>query len=139
MVELGCVLKFNLCAHDLLGVVVPPAATALTVSHRARHKSLELGEATSVDLADATTPVAEVVPDCSRRQINPGATDLLLSLVQQTDAGTLSLWEGSEERALVRETCVNSRGGEPRSSPAAAAVRIMATPNELPRLTRGYV
>jgi hypothetical protein len=39
----------------------------------------------------------------ARRQLSHAANDLLLSLLQQADAGTLNLWEGSEERALFRE------------------------------------
>lgn len=47
----------------------------------------------------------------ARRQLSHGASDLLLSLMQQADAGTLNLWEGSEERALFREV-VSAAGAE---------------------------
>ncbi|MHB8448853.1 MAG: hypothetical protein ACYDAQ_00035 [Mycobacteriales bacterium] len=47
----------------------------------------------------------------ARRQLSHGVSDLLLSLLQQADAGTLNLWEGSEERALFREL-VSAAGAE---------------------------
>lgn len=47
----------------------------------------------------------------ARRQLAQGASDLLLSLLQQADAGSLNIWEGSEERALFREV-VAAAGAE---------------------------
>lgn len=46
----------------------------------------------------------------ARRQLGRDVDNLLLSLLQQADAGSLNIWEGTEEKALFQEVIAGAGG-----------------------------